>query len=325
VLLSRMSERGCFHVCCEWTVVTVAIVVSIGLFSIPTVIFFVYRDTNLANWRESIGGVNSQLLQYCQNNTSIARKAQDTYAGNQSNTSVCVPYDRKGVCYTNLQSFLTERGDISSNLTVTTNGRDVSQLENVLNTGLSSPLLSTSCKQKGFPLYCQFLFPPCSHGESLLLTRDKCNMLRNVYCEKEVNFVQRFRNTALYNRFSFLDPNCSTFSQEIHNSSRLYKAVNVSQTNTSSPLTCHHRFIEVCSLCLPSCTNLYFNNKLGSGLQVDDVAKITAPSLTVIGALIFLVLALLKRKDVFTFPTILVFYETVIELLVGEGKNCGVC
>jgi uncharacterized membrane protein len=82
-------------------------------------------------------------------------------------------------------------------------------------------------------------------------------------------------------------------------------------------LTCHHRFIEVCSLCLPSCTNLYFNNKLGSGLQVDDVAKITAPSLTVIGALIFLVLALLKRKDVFTFPTILVFYETVIELLVA--------
>ena len=134
-----------------------------------------------------------------------------------------MPYDRKGVCYTNLQSVLRERGVISSNLTVTTNGRDVSQLENVLNTGLSSPLLSTSCKQKGFPLYCQFLFPPCSHGESLLLTRDKCNMLRNVYCEKEVNFVQRFRNTALYKRFSFLDPNCSTFSQQIHNSSRLYK------------------------------------------------------------------------------------------------------
>ena len=79
------------------------------------------------------------------------------------------------------------------------------------------------------------------------------------------------------------------------------QAVNVSQTSTSSPLTCHHRFIEVCSLCLPSCTNLYFNKKLGKGLQVDDVAKITAPSLTVIGALIFLVLALLKRKDVWVY------------------------
>ena len=72
-----------------------------------------------------------------------------------------------------------------------------------------------------------------------------------------------------------------------------------SPSNESVATSCHPEFTSVCSLCLPSCTDLYYNTRIGKGLQIDDAAKILASCFAVFGAVVFTILALLKWKDVY--------------------------
>jgi hypothetical protein len=313
-------DKGKRKAVCEWAVVLAGIAIGVGMFSIPTIIFYVYRDNNIGGWRESIAQINSQLLD-CYNETEVV-STNFLQKKNQSISRRCMKYDSTKECHTSLQGILTKRGLSTHNLTVEMTGKDLSQIENVLQLLLSFPLLTESCREKGLPLYCQFLFPPCTHNDTLHLTRSKCIELKSKHCKTEIDFLNGFRNTPLYKRFSFLDPNCTVLPQGANHSFVLKQPnhtemLAASPSNESVATSCHPEFTSVCSLCLPSCTDLYYNTRIGKGLQIDDAAKILASCFAVFGAVVFIVLALLKWKDVFTFPTILVFYQNIIELMIG--------
>ena len=46
--------------------------------------------------------------------------------------------------------------------------------------------LSPKCKRDGLPLYCKFLYSPCTSGmEQFTLTENECTSLKSEHCEKE--------------------------------------------------------------------------------------------------------------------------------------------
>ena len=138
----------------------------------------------------------------------------------------CVAYKESGVCYSSLKEVLKTRGHSTKNITVALAGNSIAVLENNIQIILSNPLLSESCKTHGFPLYCHFLLPPCADGTTVTLTREECVTLKTKHCADEIRLLNNFRNTALYRKFSYLDPDCSALPQEVENSPSAPKVSN---------------------------------------------------------------------------------------------------
>ena len=130
----------------------------------------------------------------------------------------CVAYEESGVCYSSLQEVLKAEGHATRNITINMQGKSPAVLEEYIQAIVSSPLLSESCKTHGFSSYCRFLLPPCADGTTFTLTREECVTLKTKHCADEVRLLNSFRNTALYHKFSYLDPNCSALPEEVKNS-----------------------------------------------------------------------------------------------------------
>ena len=77
-------DKGKRKAVCEWAVVLAGIAIGVGMFSIPTIIFYVYRDNNIGGWRESIAQINSQLLD-CYNETEVV---STNFVGFLTNASI---------------------------------------------------------------------------------------------------------------------------------------------------------------------------------------------------------------------------------------------
>ena len=61
---------------------------------------------------------------------------------------------------------------------------------------------------------------------------------------------------------------------------------------------CHPDFIKTCGLCIPSCGRIHLNSPLATSYAVDDGFSLVSQTVITAGALVFLVLALIRRKDV---------------------------
>ena len=56
-------------------------------------------------------------------------------------------------------------------------------------------ILTPKCRSAGLPIYCNFLFPPCSNGSvdpTLQLTHSKCTTLVDDVCQKEFSLLMSF-------------------------------------------------------------------------------------------------------------------------------------
>ena len=71
-----------------------------------------------------------------------------------------------------------------------------------------------------------------------------------------------------------------------------------STNSTATAVLCHPGFISICGLCVPSCGGFHLNSPLVTSYAVDDVFWVTSCVLATVGALVFLVLSLIRRKDV---------------------------
>ena len=224
------------HNIIEWVVVGFAITLSIAIFAIPTVVFYVFQDNGGLIWGKILSGIVSQL-QLCTNQTmstslvstlsgcmyifdshftAIVQNLQDNITrGTPSVNRTCVAYEESAACYSSLQEVLKAQGHSALNMTVNMQGNSLAVLEKSIQAIVSSPLLSESCKSHGFPLYCHYLLPPCVGGTTVTLTREECVALKTIHCADEVKLLNRVRHTALYQKFSYLDPNCSALSEEV--------------------------------------------------------------------------------------------------------------
>ena len=116
-------------------------------------------------------------------------------------------------CYAHLESFLkpnksATNGDSSSPIYVKSviDSSIISQNQELVNSFLSS---DSTCKRDGLPLYCKFLYSPCtSVVEQFALTENECASLKSEYCKWEFSSLSIL--SKLQSEYLPLIPNCNT-------------------------------------------------------------------------------------------------------------------
>ena len=150
----------------------------------------------------------------------------------------------------------------------------------------NNPLIQQSVSQKclvegELPLeaYCRYLFPLCNEdGQLTRISQQQCESLRD-NCSTEFNLVSLVRPE--YTKYV---PECS--------------GTNGSRTNSfNTTVTCHPQFVNVCPsiFCVPSCTEAVFIQP--ELLEANLALTYLVPILTLIGGTLFLILALIRRKE----------------------------
>ena len=140
----------------------------------------------------------------------------------QTNTSMslgCTALPQTSPCYPHIKALL--EGKVTSNkmsLIVSPRG-DMAQLQANLELLLSLDLLSQDCRSAGLPLYCNFLFPPCSNGSvdpTLQLTRSQCTTLVEDVCQEEFSLSLSYASFFDYisERIAVLVPNCDALQKD---------------------------------------------------------------------------------------------------------------
>ena len=69
-------------------------------------------------------------------------------------------------------------------------------------------------------------------------------------------------------------------------------------SSTMTAVQCHTGFVSICGLCLPSCQDFHLDSQLGTSHAVDGIFLVTGTVLVIVGALAFVVLSVIRRKDV---------------------------
>ena len=139
----------------------------------------------------------------------------------QSNTSTslgCTALPQTSPCYPHIQALL--EGKVTSNnmsLIVSPLG-NVSDLQANLKLLLRDPLglLTPKCRSAGLPIYCNFLFPPCSNGSvdpTLQLTRSQCTTLVEDVCQKEFSLLMSFFD-HIRDRVANVVPKCDALQED---------------------------------------------------------------------------------------------------------------
>ena len=144
--------------------------------------------------------------------------------------------------------------------------------------------ISQSCLVDGeLPLqaYCHYLFPLCINDTIVKITQERCKSLKE-NCSTEFTLLP-----ILHPGFSKYEKYVPRCHSECNGNETFTMQENVSE--------CRDHFIKTSpALCLPSCTEAVFGSKR---LHEIDNALVSAVSiLTIIGGIIFLVLAIIKRK-----------------------------
>lgn len=67
-------------------------------------------------------------------------------------------------------------------------------------------------------------------------------------------------------------------------------------TESTRAVLCHPDFITVCNLCIPSCGGFNNNSHLAATYAADGIIWMISVVLAIVGALVFLVLSVFRRK-----------------------------
>ena len=68
-------------------------------------------------------------------------------------------------------------------------------------------------------------------------------------------------------------------------------------STTMTAVQCHTGFVSICGLCLPSCQSFHLDSQLDNS-YVDGIFVVTGAVLAIVGAVAFIVLSVIRRKDV---------------------------
>ena len=100
----------------------------------------------------------------------------------------CSALTTSNLCYKHIQRMLQRaKGEETANssapiyVTSLVDGSVISQYQSIINN-----TLSPQCRDHGLPLYCRYLYSPCTEeSEEFALTREECNVLTNDICVGE--------------------------------------------------------------------------------------------------------------------------------------------
>jgi hypothetical protein len=187
--------------------------------------------------------------------------------------------------------------------------------------GLINSTLTSQCRDHGLPLYCRYLYSPCTEeSEEFALTRQECVSLKGDVCKAEFSLMLQL--SKLNPKYSPLVPRCSALEDamsENHDAMNQSLAFdNSTNVHNSTNVTCHPDYVKTCELCLFSCRRaIDMPIPPGLSLPVDDICQCVFFILVVIFTVMFMVFSIANRKEIFKFPTIYLFYSNAFELFVA--------
>ena len=149
-----------------------------------------------------------------------------------------------------------------------------------------SELISNECLAAIIPFTCQYVYPPCDgNGIGKFITQEQCINIRDEVCVSEWRL-------AMATRFGSLLPICEAIDADNNNISQINE-----ESNVLEPLKCHYQFKEYCGVCLPLCGT--FSQYTAEVRISEDVVIIISSVLAIIGGVIVLALAAVKRKEMY--------------------------
>lgn len=200
----------------------------------------------------------------------------------------CIKYS--GVC----KQFLPQLGLSNATSLYTVKHNKISEAEvgnfmHALQLPLYQAFLTERCDitEDILPFLCQYVYPPCTGGNAStaqLITRGKCENMRDVVCSTEWKLVTSLTTSPLN-----VLPVCENFEEsdlDIEYSDSLQDAL--------EPLQCHHQFKEFCGLCLPLCGEFSQYNA-ETTLQEKYILIFSGASAFVGGILVFI--AAITRRN----------------------------
>ena len=169
----------------------------------------------------------------------------------------------------------------NNNLTVIGNSAIVEQQLSAFFHNLEdfSSLISEECSVVVMPFVCQYVYPPCDgNGNAKFITQEECINIRDEVCVPEWRFAMAMNLGSLL-------PVCEV---NINNSISLIEEEVVTISK------CHYQFKEFCGVCLPLCAT--FSQYTDRVRINEDIVLITSIILTVIGGIVVLTVAAIRRK-----------------------------
>lgn len=144
-----------------------------------------------------------------------------------------------------------------------------------------STLISKECASAVLPFLCQYVYPPCDDDGSVhFLTQEQCVNIRDQVCVSEWRI-------AMATELGLLLPVCEVIGNDFN--------LSVQDVNRSESLNCHYQFQDFCGVCLPLCdTFSQYTDQVNTN---ENIVIITADALAVIGGVIVLVVAVIRRKE----------------------------
>ena len=199
---------------------------------------------------------------------------ESTYSEN------CSQYE--GTCSAYLKSLQAT----NSSLTVIVNSAITEQQLSTFFYALDdlSDLISKECLAAIIPFTCQYVYPPCDgNGTAKFITQEQCINIRDKVCVSEWRFAMATRSRSLL-------PICEAIDADNNNISQINE-----ESNVSEPLQCHYQFKEYCGVCLPLCGT--FSQYTTEVRISEDIVIIISSILAIIGGVIVLTVAAIKRKE----------------------------
>ena len=152
-----------------------------------------------------------------------------------------------------------------------------------------SNLISNECLVAVIPFICQYVYPPCDgSGNAKLITQEQCINIRDEVCISEWRL-------AMATRLGSFLPICEEIDADSNNISEIKEE----EVHTSEPLNCHDQFKDFCGVCLPLCAT--FSQYTAEVRIREDIVIITSTILAIIGGMIVLTFAAIKRKEMYVY------------------------
>ena len=145
---------------------------------------------------------------------------------------------------------------------------------------------SKECLVTIIPFLCQYVYPPCDdNGDAKFITQEQCINIRDELCISEWQF-------AVTSDLGSLLPVCEAIE---FNSIDSISLIETEDNISTSRIKCHHQFKEFCGVCLPLCAT--FSQYTDQVRISEDIIIITSGILAVIGGIIMLIVAVIRRKE----------------------------
>ena len=193
----------------------------------------------------------------------------------------------EGICSAHLKHLQTP----NNSLTVVVNSAITEQqLSTFFNALVDlSDLISNECLVAVIPFICQYVYPPCDgSGNAKLITQEQCINIRDEVCISEWRL-------AMATRLGSFLPICEEIDADSNNISQIKEE----EVNISEPLNCHYQFKDFCGVCLPLCAT--FSQYTAEVRIREDIVIIASTILAIIGGVIVLTFAAIKRKEMYVY------------------------